>query len=60
MTRVVLPVGQQDVSIEIVNAAGRVIDSIDTSVNILPRQHSFLTRHWIAPVPVKTYIANSK
>ena len=60
ITRVVLPVGQQDVSIEIVNAAGRVIDSIDTSVNILPRQHSFLTRHWIAPVPVKTYISNSK
>jgi len=60
ITRVVLPVGQQDVSIEIVNAAGRVIDSIDTSVNILPRQHSFLTRHWVAPVPVKTYISNSK
>ena len=60
LTRVVLPVGQQEVSIEIVNAAGRVIDSIDASVNILPRQHSFLTRHWIAPVPVKTNIANSK
>jgi hypothetical protein len=60
MARVMLPVGQQDVSIEIENAAGRVIDSIDTRVNILPRQLSFLTRHWIAPVPVKTYIANSK
>ena len=60
LARVVLPVGQQDVSIEIVNAAGRVVDSIDASVNIMPRQHSFLTRHWIAPVPVKTKIANSK
>ncbi len=60
MTRVVLPVGQHDISIEIVNAAGRVIDSIDTRVNILPRQLSFLTRHWIAPVPVKAFIANSK
>jgi uncharacterized protein len=60
MTRVVLPVGRKDISIQIVNAAGRVIDSIDTSVDILPRQHSFQTRHWIAPVPVKTNIANSK
>ena len=60
MARVMLPVGQQDVSIDIVNAAGRVIDSIDASVNILPRQRSFLTRHWIAPVPVKTYIATKK
>ncbi len=60
MARVILPVGQQDVSIDIVNAAGRVIDSIEASVNIRPRQHSFLTRHWIAPVPVKTSIATSK
>jgi hypothetical protein len=60
VARVILPVGQQDVSIDIVNAAGRVIDSIDASVNIQPRKHSFLTRHWIAPVPVKTSIASSK
>lgn len=60
MARVILPVGQQDVSIDIVNAAGRVIDSINASVNIKSRQHSFLTRHWIAPVPVKTSIATSK
>jgi len=55
-----LPAGQQDVSIEVVNAAGRVIDTIDASVNIIPQQLSFLTRHWIAPAPVKTYIATSK
>jgi len=60
MARVLLPAGQQDVSIEIVNAAGRVVDSIDASVNILPRQRSFLTRHWVAPVPMKTYIATNK
>ncbi len=62
VARVMLPAGQQDVSIEVVNAAGRVIDTIDASVNIIPQQRSFLTRHWIAPapVPVKTYIANSK
>jgi len=60
LVRVMLPAGQQDVSIEIVNAAERVIDSIDASVIILPRQRSFLTHHWIAPVPVKTNIATSK
>jgi hypothetical protein len=60
MTRVILPVGTTDVSIDIVNAAGRVVDSIDASVKIMPRRRSFLTRHWIAPVPVKTSIATSK
>ena len=60
MVRVMLPAGQQGVSIEIVNMAGRVIDTIDVSVNIIPQQRSFLTRHWIAPVPVKTHIATSK
>lgn len=59
MARVVLPVGQQDVSIDIVDAAGRVVDSIDASVKILPRQHSFLIRHWVAPVPVKSDIATN-
>jgi len=60
MARVILPVGTRDVSIDIVNAAGRVIDSIDASVKIMPWHRSFLTRHWIAPVPVKTSIATSK
>ncbi len=60
MARVMLPAGQQQVSIEIVNAAGKVIDTIDAGVNILPRQRSFLTRHWIAPIPVKTHIATNK
>jgi len=60
ITRVLLPAGQHDISIEIVNAAGRVIDIIDTSVNILPGQHSFLTRHWVAPVQTKNYIATNK
>ncbi len=57
IARVLLPAGQHDVSIELVNAAGRVIDVIDASVNILPEQHSFLTRHWIAPMPVETPVS---
>jgi len=60
MTRVMLPAGQQDVSIEILNAAGSVVDVINASVDIRPQQLSFLTRHWIAPVPVQKQIVNSR
>jgi hypothetical protein len=54
MTRVLLPAGQQHVSIEIVNSAGRVVDTIEAGVEVLPGKLSFLTRHWVAPVPMKT------
>jgi hypothetical protein len=60
MTRVILPAGEQDVSIEILNAAGRPIDVIKASVEIQPRRRTFLTRHWIAPVPVQKQIVNSR
>jgi hypothetical protein len=60
MARVLLPVGQQDVSIEIVNTAGRVVDIIEDSIDIQPGRHSFLAHHWIAPSPVKTYMATGK
>ncbi|UCB53807.1 MAG: hypothetical protein JSW45_07485 [Thiotrichales bacterium] len=60
MARVMLPAGEHDVSIEIVNAAGRVIDAVEARVDIEPMQHRFLTRHWIAPVPLNNYIATKK
>ena len=60
MTRVTLPAGQQDVSIEILNAGGSVADVINASVDIRPQQLSFLTRHWIAPVTVQKQIVNSR
>lgn len=60
MTRVILPAGQQDVSIEILNAGGSVVDVINTSVDIHSQQLTFLTRHWIAPVPVQKQIVNSR
>lgn len=58
--RAMLPVGQQNVSIEIMNVAGRVVDTIEASVDVQPGKHAFLTRHWIAPVPVKTQIVRNK
>lgn len=54
MTRVLLPAGQQRVSIEIVNSAGRVVDTIEAGIEVLPGKLSFVTRHWVAPVPMKT------
>ena len=54
MTRLQLPAGRQHIRIEIVNSAGRVVDTIDAGVDVLPGQLSFLTRHWVAPVPIKT------
>jgi hypothetical protein len=60
MTRVILPPGQHDVSIEIINAAGRAVDAINASVNIKQQQRTFLTRHWVAPVPVQKHIVNSR
>jgi hypothetical protein len=60
MARVMLPAGEHDVRIEIVNPTGAVVDVIDVGVTISPKQHSFLTRHWIAPVPVATPKVSSK
>ena len=60
MARVMLPAGAHEASIEIINTAGTVIDSIDLAVNIAPMKRSFVTRHWVAPVPVRTLTADSK
>ena len=60
MARVMLPAGEHAVSIEILNAAGRVIDVIDTTIEIVPMKRSFVTRHWIAPVPVQKSLASNK
>ncbi len=60
MARVMLPAGQQQVSIELVNAAGRVVDSIDATIDVKPQQRTFLTRHWMAPIPVTAYTTAKK
>ena len=60
LARVQLPAGQQQVSIEIINAAGQPVDVIEAEVDIKPERITFLTPHWIAPKPVQTRMANSK
>ncbi len=52
VARVMLPAGEHDVSIEILGPAGTVVDVVNAGVTIAPGRHSFVTRHWVAPVPV--------
>ena len=51
MVRTPVPVGTNPVRIEMVNSAGRVVDTINEVVTIRPGQRSFIIKHWIAPVP---------
>jgi hypothetical protein len=60
LARVQLPTGPQQVSIEILNTAGRLVDVIEAEVNIKPGKLTFLTPHWIAPMPVQTRMATKK
>ncbi len=58
LQRVLLPVGEHDVQIQLVNVAGKVIDVIDEKVVIKPKQQSFMIKHWNTPVPKKTTVVN--
>lgn len=54
IARTMVPVGNQPVRIEMVNSAGRVVDTINEVVTIRPGQRSFIIKHWNAPVPLPT------
>jgi hypothetical protein len=53
LQRVLLPVGEHNVQIQLLNPAGRVVDVIDDTVDIKPEQTSFVIKHWNTPVPKK-------
>ena len=53
LQRALLPIGEHQVQIELLNAAGRVVDVIDEKVVIKPEQTSFVIKHWNTPVPKK-------
>lgn len=55
--RLLLPEGQHTINIDMVNAAGYVLDSMQQSVTVRSGQRQLLTRHWLAPVPVITAIS---
>lgn len=49
LSRLKLREGMNDVSIEIYNAAGVLVDTIRKKVNIKSGKSVFLTEHWVAP-----------
>ncbi len=54
LQRVSLPVGEHLLQIELLNAAGNVVDVIEETVVIKPEQSSFVIKHWNTPVPKKS------
>jgi len=53
LQRVLLPVGEHKVQIQLLNSTGQVADVIEETVSIRPIQSSFVIKHWNAPVPKK-------
>jgi uncharacterized protein len=51
LQRILLPVGEHDVQIQLLNRAGQIADVIDETVVIKPEKLSFIIKHWNTPVP---------
>ncbi len=51
LKRIVLPVGEHNVQIQMKNAAGQTIDVMNEKVVIKPKQTSFVIKHWNTPIP---------
>lgn len=51
LTRILLPVGEHHVQIQMANVLGETIDIINEKVIIKPKQQSFIIKHWNAPTP---------
>ncbi len=51
LQRMVLPVGEHQLRIEMLDAMGKVVDVIEEKVVIKPRKFSFVIKHWNTPVP---------
>ena len=51
LQRILLPVGEHQVTIQMTDHSGQVVDVMEETVVISPRQSSFIIRHWNTPVP---------
>jgi len=60
MARVKLPAGVNKVNIEIYNASGTMVDTINKEVIVKSRQSTFLTEHWVAPNMALNVVADKK
>ena len=56
LKRILLPVGEHQLQIQMLNAAGHMVDIIDEKVMIKPGQPSFVIKHWTAPVQKKSKV----
>ncbi len=57
LKRIVLPVGEHNVQIQMKNVAGQTVDVMNEKVVIKPKQTSFVIKHWNTPIP-KTIAKN--
>ncbi|VAW70501.1 hypothetical protein MNBD_GAMMA09-2178 [hydrothermal vent metagenome] len=51
IARVYLPAGEYDVVLEVVNASGHIIDTINRKVNIKVGEKSVISKRWTSPEP---------
>jgi len=51
LKRIVLPVGEHTVQIQMRDRAGHTVDAISEKVVVKPEQISFVIKHWNTPVP---------
>ncbi|MBE9564374.1 MAG: hypothetical protein IMF17_03940 [Proteobacteria bacterium] len=60
LQRILLPVGEHQVQIQMVNVAGKVVDVINEKIIIKPKQSSFVVKHWNTPIPKNIPLAQAK
>ncbi len=61
LQKILLPVGEHQLRIELLSVTGQVVDVIEEKVVIKPKQFSFVIKHWNTPVPkLKTVDSNHK
>ena len=50
LKRLLLPVGEHQLQLQMLNAAGHMVDVMEQKVVIKPGRSNFVIKHWIAPV----------
>ena len=53
LKRILLPVGEHQLQIQMLNLAGNLVDIMDEKVLIKPEQSTFVIKHWSAPIAKK-------
>ncbi len=56
LQKMLLPVGEHQLKIQMLNVAGNVVDEIEQTVQIKPKKSSFVIKHWNTPIPKKVKV----